>query len=277
VHDLGVEGPSVRFRLLDQTLVHVVREPEGDSNHDTTVVSLAIESSMDLLRYFERDHLPPHLQWISDAFRNLATELADGLPDDPELEAALRKLLEAKDCAARAALYAGSKEKELDTAALATPDGPIGESVRSVEALLAAKRHAPVAYFIRNGNRVKIGTTQNLRGRVSQLSLRIDDLVRVEHGGVNYERSLHERFAEHRIGNTEWFHLRGDVADRIALRETIQDRVRNALAFYGEMRRRDLELMIGITERQTLKALEGLKPKVERTPNDTWRLVPRGR
>lgn len=229
---------------------------------------------MDLLRYFERDHLPPHLRWLSDSFLSLATELADDLPDDPELEGALRKLLEAKDCAVRAALSVEGIATGLDTAALATPDGPIGSTVANVEALLSAKRHAPVVYFIRNGTRVKIGTTQNLRGRITRLSLRTDDLVRVEHGGVNYERSIHELFADHRIGNTEWFHLRGEVADRIAKRETIQDRVRSTLAHHGEMRRRDLEVAVGLSEKQVLDALRAMRPAVERTEENTWRLRP---
>lgn len=228
---------------------------------------------MDLLKYFERDGLPAHLQWITNAFGALAAELADALPHDPELEVALRKLLEAKDCAARVALHSGHEEIQTDTAALAVPDGPIGESVRNIESLLALKRHAPVVYFIRNGNRVKIGTTQNLRGRVARLSLRTEDLLRVEHGGVNYERTIHELFVDYRIGNTEWFHMRGAVADRIAKRETLQDRIKNALSHYGPMRRRDLEVRIGATERQVLKALEGLKPYVERTADSQWRWV----
>ncbi|MDX3582516.1 GIY-YIG nuclease family protein [Streptomyces europaeiscabiei] len=227
-----------------------------------------------VLRYFERDGLPDHLAWIGSPFRDLATELADRLPDGPELEAGLRKLLEARDCAVRATDQ-GPVEPEAD--AFSKPDGPIGEGVRDVGALLAMKKHAAVVYFIRNGNRVKIGTTQSLRSRITRLSLRPEDLVRVEHGGVGHERCVHARFGAHRIGTTEWFDLRGPLADHIAKRETNQERVRNALAYYGEMRRRDLEVLIGITEKQALKALDGLKPGVERTDSDTWRLVPHAR
>lgn len=223
-------------------------------------------------RYFDRDHLPKDLQWISEAFRDLAAELSDAMGSDPELETVLRKLLEAKDCATRAVLFASQATTELDSTVLGTPDGPIGASLQSFDAILAKKRHAPVVYFVRNGNRVKIGTTQNLRGRISRLSLRAKDLVRVEHGGAAHERSLHTRFAGHRIGNTEWFELRGEVADHIAKQETIQDRVRSALAHYGEMRRRDLEAMIGLSEKQTLSALRALGPLVERTDENTWRL-----
>lgn len=57
-----------------------------------------------LLRYFEHAHLPEKLQAVSAPIGVLARELVDMLPDGPELTAGLRKLLEAKDCLARAAL-----------------------------------------------------------------------------------------------------------------------------------------------------------------------------
>jgi hypothetical protein len=48
-------------------------------------------------------HLPEHLQAVSKPFCDLAHDLAFRL-DGPEASACLRKLLEAKDCAVRAAL-----------------------------------------------------------------------------------------------------------------------------------------------------------------------------
>lgn len=272
MHDLGVEGPSVGLGLGDHAGVDVFRKSESNPNHDTTVVSFAVESSMDLLRYFERDNLPTSLQWISEGFRELATELAGSLEGDPELDAVLRKLLEAKDCAARAVVYAQQETTEIDSSVIGSPDGPVGARLETFDALLSVKRHAPVVYFIRNGNRVKIGTTQNLKGRASGLSLRVKDIVRVEHGGVNHERDLHVRFAAQRIGNTEWFELRGAVADHIARRETIQERVRMTLTHCGELRRRDLEALIGLSRKQALDALIALKPTVERTERGTWKL-----
>lgn len=56
-----------------------------------------------ILKYFEYDHLPPHLQAVSVMFYHLAHALAVEL-EGPELTAGLRKLLEAKDCMVRAAL-----------------------------------------------------------------------------------------------------------------------------------------------------------------------------
>jgi hypothetical protein len=57
-----------------------------------------------LLRWFEYDHLPEHLQAVSKPIGDLANEMADALPDGPELSTGLRKLLEAKDCLVRAAI-----------------------------------------------------------------------------------------------------------------------------------------------------------------------------
>lgn len=57
-----------------------------------------------ILRYFEYDHLPAHLQEVSAPFGELANELAGSLFPSPEVSAGLRKLLEAKDCFVRAAL-----------------------------------------------------------------------------------------------------------------------------------------------------------------------------
>lgn len=58
-----------------------------------------------ILRYFTYDHLTdPLLRATSEKFAALATDVDDALPDGPEKTVALRKLLEAKDAAVRAAL-----------------------------------------------------------------------------------------------------------------------------------------------------------------------------
>lgn len=59
-----------------------------------------------LLCFFEYDHLLEHLQEVSRPLGELANQMADNLPEGPELTAGLRKLLEAKDCFVRAALDA---------------------------------------------------------------------------------------------------------------------------------------------------------------------------
>jgi hypothetical protein len=72
-----------------------------------------------LLQFFAYEHLPPKLQGVSKPFCELARSivygdpepregsptLSEGLPRNPERTVALRKLLEAKDCAVRALLF----------------------------------------------------------------------------------------------------------------------------------------------------------------------------
>lgn len=58
-----------------------------------------------LLQFFAYGHLPPHLQEHSKPFGDLAQKLIETLPRNPERTTALRKLLEAKDCAVRARLF----------------------------------------------------------------------------------------------------------------------------------------------------------------------------
>ncbi len=56
-----------------------------------------------LLKFFKCEHLPPALQDVSKPFCELAHSVANRLTG-PEATVCLRKLLEAKDCAVRAAL-----------------------------------------------------------------------------------------------------------------------------------------------------------------------------
>jgi len=58
-----------------------------------------------LLQFFSYDHLPDPLRAVSAPFGHLARELIETLPRNPERTVALRKLLEAKDCAVRAKLF----------------------------------------------------------------------------------------------------------------------------------------------------------------------------
>ena len=58
-----------------------------------------------LLQFFSSDHLREDLRPIVVEFRLLAHFVVDNLPRNPERTVALRKLLEAKDCAVRAILW----------------------------------------------------------------------------------------------------------------------------------------------------------------------------
>jgi len=57
-----------------------------------------------VLKYFAFEHLPERLQSISKPFAELARQVAERAPQNQETTVALRKLLEAKDAAVRAAL-----------------------------------------------------------------------------------------------------------------------------------------------------------------------------
>lgn len=57
-----------------------------------------------ILRYFATGHLPVPLAAVAVRFRDLAEWVAGELPAGAEQSTALRKLLEAKDAAVRAAL-----------------------------------------------------------------------------------------------------------------------------------------------------------------------------
>lgn len=59
-----------------------------------------------ILKFFVYSHLPPALAPVSARFCELATWIDSTLPDGTEKSTALRKLLEGKDAAVRAAVEA---------------------------------------------------------------------------------------------------------------------------------------------------------------------------
>ncbi len=59
-----------------------------------------------LLQFFSYEHLSnEELRATSKKFHDRAHDIAESLPDNQEKTTALRKLLEAKDCAVRAVLF----------------------------------------------------------------------------------------------------------------------------------------------------------------------------
>ncbi len=58
-----------------------------------------------MLQFFSYKHLPENLQNASKPFSELAQFIVDTFPQNPERTVALRKLLEAKDCAVRSIIY----------------------------------------------------------------------------------------------------------------------------------------------------------------------------
>lgn len=91
--------------------------PDTDSDEDrsTDGIAAAVESASQervrepepeepILKFFAFAHLPERLQEFSGPFSGLAERLVSVLPRNAERSVALRKLLEAKDAAVRAAL-----------------------------------------------------------------------------------------------------------------------------------------------------------------------------
>jgi hypothetical protein len=58
-----------------------------------------------IMQFFTYAHLPPHLQAVSKPFAEMAQTIVSTLPRNPERTVALRKLMEAKDCAVRALIF----------------------------------------------------------------------------------------------------------------------------------------------------------------------------
>jgi hypothetical protein len=57
-----------------------------------------------IMKFFKYEHLPENLQVISKPFSDLAEKMCQEMGNNAEGVTALRKLLEAKDCAVRSVL-----------------------------------------------------------------------------------------------------------------------------------------------------------------------------
>ena len=71
-------------------------------------------------------------------------------------------------------------------------------------------------YFVRLGERVKIGQSANLTHRIAQLKTEHrtePELIGTLPGGVEEEQEFHKRFAGQRIGRSELFSIAGELAE----------------------------------------------------------------
>lgn len=82
-----------------------------------------------------------------------------------------------------------------------------------------AKQGTHWVYYIRFGNRIKIGTSSNVRSRLN--SLPFDEILALERGNVSVERERHRQFAAHLIaGQREWFEDHAEIrAHAAAIRQ----------------------------------------------------------
>ena len=71
------------------------KEHQGDA---------ALNAADPIMQFFAYTHLPPDLQEVSGMFGELARQIVQLLPRNPERTVALRKLLESKDAAVCARL-----------------------------------------------------------------------------------------------------------------------------------------------------------------------------
>lgn len=78
-----------------------------------------------------------------------------------------------------------------------------------------AKGRVGYTYFIRNGDRIKIGWSRDPKGRAQALSLRESDILGVVQSEQRFERVCHEMWETVRIGNTEWFLATDELLDWI--------------------------------------------------------------
>ena len=71
-----------------------------------------------------------------------------------------------------------------------------------------------VVYYIRFGDRIKIGTSANPRQRLG--TLWHDELLAFERGDRRVEQRRHSQFAGSRMQRTEWFHADPSLLEHIA-------------------------------------------------------------
>ena len=113
VQSRGSKPPGVVVRQLTEeertARAHALAESKVNEAEERRLAEEAgrpeVVDAEALLQFFADEHLPEHLREHSKSFGDLARRLFETLPSNPERTMALRKLLEAKDCAVRAKLF----------------------------------------------------------------------------------------------------------------------------------------------------------------------------
>lgn len=75
--------------------------------------------------------------------------------------------------------------------------------------------HDPRVYFVVNGDMVKIGLTTNLKNRLHRLGHPRGSVALLLNGGRSLEASLHHRFADFRVPDSEWFRRTAEINDYV--------------------------------------------------------------
>jgi hypothetical protein len=96
---------DVYHHTLFREHAKVCSNANGKASYKPKVNREPVYKPSAILRFFEWEHLPDDgLQQVSKMFAEIAKNMDFVLPDGPEKSVTLRKLLEAKDAAVRAAL-----------------------------------------------------------------------------------------------------------------------------------------------------------------------------
>lgn len=167
---------------------------------------------------------PEILDAASDQARELA-QLARDIADSPASSKIVEFLVHAGSLGldvgepgvVRRAISAGTASYETEQQAKAA-----GESY-AIFSRVDRDHHSPLVYYMRNGDRVKIGTSTHLSKRINTISPQ--GVMAVEPGGRKIEKLRHEEYADLRLRG-EWFKLSPRLVDHIVeLRERFTHRV----------------------------------------------------
>src|SRR3546814_9841950 len=93
------------FFFFKQKTAYEMRISDWSSDVCSSDLRKDEEMNEPIMQFFAFEHLPPHLQTVSQNFHSLAQNIVDNLPRNPERTVALRKLLESKDAAVRARIF----------------------------------------------------------------------------------------------------------------------------------------------------------------------------
>lgn len=76
------------------------------------------------------------------------------------------------------------------------------------------RANSGVVYYVKFGNRLKIGFTSSLRARVN--ALLVDEVLAAEPGTYDIETARHKQFAEYLAAGREWFHPSPELLAHVA-------------------------------------------------------------
>ena len=96
----GINGDPVHAHNENEIRAAGYRKSTGEHGSDMEAMVMEVP----IMKYFEYKHLPDKLKEVSKPFCELAQWLVETIPNTAERATALRKLLEGKDAAVRAAL-----------------------------------------------------------------------------------------------------------------------------------------------------------------------------